>query len=631
MKRFRVQSSWFIAVMALVIASAAFGQYTGATNAPFKGPLGSAALPSFSWVSDPDTGFFRYGSNQIGWSTNGIPRGIFSSTGITLLNGGKLPASQVGPRGQTIIVAKSGGDYTTIGDALTYAATLTPAADNRITILVSPGTYARQLTMVDYVDVVGLDRKGCKITHTGRPAIIMASYASISNMTVAAQNTTGSTGALLEDPAAGGITDFTAENCDLLSVTWIIRCNGTLASNNTTVRNCYCEAGNPFFPDHGDGHRFIYNTCYFYGSTGLACHAPADMGTAATNSVCAYNTFDLTYLTADQAGSYAFDAKGNGNRFHDNIVRMVTARQLVIGFYMERATGTTPGTNYAYNNIIELHTTHATPRAANIWTQSTTGGFGFSDLVATGNSITLTADNAWDWKYAVYNQGSAFDPGDIAWMMSETLQALTVDYQTLGGAPTPTTVVPKQITVQYVYPAEKKRPTVQAARDVTPTDDDGVVAAFDFETNLLADWGAIDLSAVTLDVPRCLRYVPGTATAGSIVEVVGQDYSGQSLVETITFADPPVPINGTKPFATLWTCYAKAGTGTATIGWCDVLGLKGVIDADADVTAVAIGAGSATRPLLTAPGTVDATNMTVDCSTLNVGGTDDVEIYFEGY
>jgi len=86
-------SNWrtgLLVVMALVIASAAFGQYTGATNAPFKAPLGSAALPSFSWVSDPDSGFYRYGSNQIGWSTNGIPRGIFSSAGITLLNGGKF-------------------------------------------------------------------------------------------------------------------------------------------------------------------------------------------------------------------------------------------------------------------------------------------------------------------------------------------------------------------------------------------------------------------------------------------------------------------------------------------------------------------------------------------------------------
>lgn len=43
---------------------------------------GTAGAPVFSWTSDPDTGFFRIGANQLGLSLNGVLLWNFQTTGI---------------------------------------------------------------------------------------------------------------------------------------------------------------------------------------------------------------------------------------------------------------------------------------------------------------------------------------------------------------------------------------------------------------------------------------------------------------------------------------------------------------------------------------------------------------------
>ena len=65
-----------------------------------------------------------------------------------------------------VIVAKSGGNFTTITDALNSITEA--AADNHYLIYVAPGTYIEQVTMKQYVDIEGAGELATKITSLSR-------------------------------------------------------------------------------------------------------------------------------------------------------------------------------------------------------------------------------------------------------------------------------------------------------------------------------------------------------------------------------------------------------------------------------------------------------------------------------
>ncbi len=91
--------------------------------------------------------------------------GNVNVTGNLNVNGTLNVANFSTPYGQVVTVAKSGGDFTTINDAYTYAKTLAPASDNRIMIKVMPGIYNETLTMdTSYIDLIGSGRYVSDIT-----------------------------------------------------------------------------------------------------------------------------------------------------------------------------------------------------------------------------------------------------------------------------------------------------------------------------------------------------------------------------------------------------------------------------------------------------------------------------------
>lgn len=53
----------------------------GAFTSPLLGPNGTAALPTYSFSSDPNTGMFRSGADAIGFSTGGTERWVINSSG----------------------------------------------------------------------------------------------------------------------------------------------------------------------------------------------------------------------------------------------------------------------------------------------------------------------------------------------------------------------------------------------------------------------------------------------------------------------------------------------------------------------------------------------------------------------
>lgn len=57
-------------------------------NVQFLGTNGAAAAPAYSFAEDPDTGIYRKGANQLGFVTFGIERGFISSSGTLDWSGG---------------------------------------------------------------------------------------------------------------------------------------------------------------------------------------------------------------------------------------------------------------------------------------------------------------------------------------------------------------------------------------------------------------------------------------------------------------------------------------------------------------------------------------------------------------
>ena len=96
-----------------------------------------------------------------------------------------------------LVVAKSGGDFATITDALNSITD--NSADNPYLIYVAPGVYTEQVTMKAYVDIEGAGEQATKITHTGSSdpdtgTIIGADHAEMRFLSV--ENTGGDANAI---------------------------------------------------------------------------------------------------------------------------------------------------------------------------------------------------------------------------------------------------------------------------------------------------------------------------------------------------------------------------------------------------------------------------------------------------
>ncbi len=108
------------------------------------------------------------------WSgLSGIPAGFADGTDndttYTAGVGLELNGTQFKMKGTSyqnvIIVAKSGGDYATIGAAL--AGITTNSATNRYLIWIAPGTYTETITLKEYVDIEGAGELATRITSAG--------------------------------------------------------------------------------------------------------------------------------------------------------------------------------------------------------------------------------------------------------------------------------------------------------------------------------------------------------------------------------------------------------------------------------------------------------------------------------
>lgn len=89
-----------------------------------------------------------------------------------------------------IVVAKSGGEYATINDAISSS---NDSKENPVTILIMPGTYVESLNLIGrYISLVGINKNTCIIkTYTNdyfNPPIDLSANSHLSNLTIIADD-----------------------------------------------------------------------------------------------------------------------------------------------------------------------------------------------------------------------------------------------------------------------------------------------------------------------------------------------------------------------------------------------------------------------------------------------------------
>jgi hypothetical protein len=145
------------------------------------------------------------------------PYAIYASTtpweGLAGVPAGFADGTDDGASYQNVVVvAKSGGDFTTITGALN---SITASDSNRYLIYVAPGVYNEQVTMEQYVDIQGSGELNTKITFSGSASantgtLMGADGAELRFLTV--ENTGASTNAIAiyNNAAAPRLTHVTA-------------------------------------------------------------------------------------------------------------------------------------------------------------------------------------------------------------------------------------------------------------------------------------------------------------------------------------------------------------------------------------------------------------------------------------
>ncbi len=118
--------------------------------------------------------------------------------GLNSLVEATIPVGALTRWQQVLVVAKTGGDFESIQDAIDD---ITDAATGkRYLVLVMPGEYNETVTMKEYVDVVGVSKHACRITGAG--GVVGADNCLLQNLTLTAgplTNANGNNGFIAKD------------------------------------------------------------------------------------------------------------------------------------------------------------------------------------------------------------------------------------------------------------------------------------------------------------------------------------------------------------------------------------------------------------------------------------------------
>jgi pectin methylesterase-like acyl-CoA thioesterase len=163
------------------------------TNQTVSGGLFTVSLDFGTTAFDGNARYLQVAARQsgVGPYITLSPRQVLSPAPYALF------AFKTAPYKNVVVVAQTGGQYTSIQAALNSIADSSPT--NRYLVWVAPGTYTETVTMKAYVDIEGSGEDITKITFTGSPnpdtgTVVGASNAELRSLTV--ENTGGNTNAV---------------------------------------------------------------------------------------------------------------------------------------------------------------------------------------------------------------------------------------------------------------------------------------------------------------------------------------------------------------------------------------------------------------------------------------------------
>jgi len=248
--------------------------------------------------------------SETGWVATGLPSGCV------------MPAN-------VITVAKSGGNYNKIQDAVDAATTGT-------TVLVFPGEYAEQVFITKPISLIGTDKNNCVIKYNkgGREDVLVlvngfeSGFAEIKNLTMWNTHNSYSTAIRAERPAR-------ISNCIMIgnhADTVILRCLNP--EHNIYVDNCYIDG-------HYDSLTFASNAGHAWVSNSTIVSATLGPVWAGTVNCNAHIDDCNLILTKGKGGGINLgEDAGKGIKMYLSNVRCFNSDRTAIPLFRSASFGT---------------------------------------------------------------------------------------------------------------------------------------------------------------------------------------------------------------------------------------------------------------------------------------------------
>lgn len=525
------------------------------------------------------------------WTVTAVGSVTYDYTGDTIGATAPSPAN-------TIVVAKTGGDYSTIAAANTAAA----AGD---TIHVYDGTYAEQVTCKAGVSLKAMGENVIIQKLDAFPVVTLADDVNIDGFTV--QGGPSAAGLTQQVIYGNGKSNINVTDCKVSGGNWGIKLN---ACTNVTVRGCEVDSPNGVYVLTGDNVKVLHCDSSYSGD---AYHCLAQFDINGTNCEASHNHAALAAPVAvggEQPSGYAIALSGAGpHKANHNDIHIKCTRPDIRGIQIF-GTGTVSTEEWqVLNNSVTVESTGVMDKVSDLFIGPDTEA---PNLDVRGNTVRMvysgvpvTFDRAVHVDSAPSNSPTLrIDGGSVTKAKAS---------QTTGYAISKT----DGVTIS-------KEPMSQAYLNVA-------AAASNALSGTGGPYDVAHFMEIYLDGnPDCCRalWLKGTdETAAGTVQVVGVGWDGATITENVT-------LNGTADvltnngFVSVTQINPDAlGVGQFHCGVSNKLGLARSVAAAGDVQMASKG-GAAPA----APASVDATNRTwipAGCTTTTgVATGDDFVVWY---